>query len=93
MPNASVAAGDVTSDVSPADFNWDAFRAACRLRGAATVPDCATLTGIPVRTLYAMRRRPSSANVGNAIQIRAATDLSLDDLFPIAPAHQMSEAA
>lgn len=82
MHDASQAAPHVTSDVSPVDFNWEAFRAACRQRGAITVLDCAILTGVPVRTLYQMRRHPASANVGKVAQIRAVTDLGLDELLP-----------
>lgn len=82
MDDVLLAAEDAAPDVSPAGFNWDAFRAACRQRGATTVPACSALTGIPVRTLYAIRRRPESASIGNALQIRHATSLGLDDLFP-----------
>lgn len=82
MVDVLAVAPDATHDVSPVGFDWKAFRAACRRRGAATVPECAALTGVPVRTLYEMRRRPTSASVGNALQIRAATGIDLDELFP-----------
>lgn len=82
MHDAFAVTEDVTPDVSPIDFNWAAFRAACRQLGADTVPDCAALTGIPVRTLYKLRRQPESASIRNAHQIRTATSLGLDELFP-----------
>lgn len=89
MSGVQEAAEDAVPDVSPVDFDWDAFRAACRAHGATTVEQCAALTGIPVRTLYEMRRRPGSASVANALQIRSKTFLGLDELFPI----QCGEAA
>lgn len=83
MHDGSQGESHVIPGVSTVGFNWAAFRTACRQRGAVTVPDCATLTGVPVRTLYEMRRRPASANIGRALQIRAATELGLDELFPV----------
>lgn len=83
MPDASTTEPHDTCGVAPpVGFNWEAFRAACRDRGAATVPACSTLTGIPVRTLYAVRRRPASATLRTAVQLRDATSLGLDELFP-----------
>ncbi|MEV5819216.1 hypothetical protein AB0L22_08585 [Micromonospora haikouensis] len=69
--------------LSSVGFNWEAFRAACRDRGADTVPDCSTLTGVPVRTLYEVRRKPASTTIRTAAQLRDATSLGLDVLFPV----------
>lgn len=77
---------DAISGVSALSFDWAAFRAACRKRGATTVPACAALTGIPERTLYYLRRNPASTSLVHALRLAEATDLTLHELF--APQHQ-----
>lgn len=83
MPDAPPMTEHAAPDAPTVGFNWEAFRAACREQGAHTAAECAALTGIPVRTLYEMRRRPESAALGNALQIRKITRLGLDELYPV----------
>lgn len=68
----------VTPDVPPVRLDWQRVKVQLGLTNA----EIAEMTGMPLRTLDRLRERPEVGQIRNAIRLRRATGISLDELFP-----------
>ncbi|MER7469132.1 hypothetical protein [Micromonospora sp. NPDC000018] len=88
MRDASSEAGHGIPAVSAVD-PWTLLKKAF---GVDTQEEVAARAGLSLRTLQRMIERPERSLLGNALQIRARTGLSLDQIIPAASS-ELGEAA